>query len=74
MKKAKNGAEVFLVNKVPIPKLKKFIASGNENPHLFFKEFVKKQNVYEMPINDMWDVDTPEDIERTQQILIERGL
>ena len=69
---AKSGAEIFLVNKTPIPKLRKFIASGNENPHLFFKEFVKHQNVWEMPINDMWDVDTPEEVERTQNILLEK--
>ena len=40
---------------------------------IFLEKYVSEHVVFEMPIQDMWDVDTPETVLITEELLKKRG-
>jgi NDP-sugar pyrophosphorylase family protein len=64
----KSGGLIYLWNKMPFDEMQGFI-NNNDRFSLFMKKFIAENNVYEMPIKDIWDIDTPEDVKRSEEIL-----
>jgi len=67
--KVKSGGMVYLWFKNPFSLIKSFLSNKNYNFSHFLQQFIQKHNVLEMPINDLWDIDLPEDITQTENIL-----
>jgi len=65
----KAGGHIYLWYKTPFPLINRFILEGNQDISSFLQYFIKKHKVLEMPIKDMWDVDTPEAVTQTEKIL-----
>jgi dTDP-glucose pyrophosphorylase len=66
---AKSGGMVYLWFKNPFPLIRTFLADGNYRLRQFIQPFVQKHVVLEMPIKDIWDIDTYEDVLQTEKIL-----
>jgi choline kinase len=67
--KVKSGGMIYLWLKNPFPFIKTFLSNENYNFSHFLQHFIQNHNVLEMPINDLWDIDLPEDIVQTESIL-----
>jgi NDP-sugar pyrophosphorylase family protein len=68
------GGEAYFWYETPFPLVKKLISSGIQDWSIFMQTFIKKHKVFVMPIKDMWDVDTPEDVTQTENILLNRKI
>jgi len=67
--KVKSGGMVYLWLKNPFSLIETSLAEGNYKFKQFIQPFIQKHIVLEMPINDMWDIDTHEDVLQTEKIL-----
>jgi dTDP-glucose pyrophosphorylase len=67
--KTKAGGHIYIWYKTPFPLIYKLISDGIYDISVFLQCFIKKHKVLEMPIKDMWDVDTPEAVIQTENIL-----
>ena len=63
------GGSIFLWYTTPFPLVKELIAGGTQNPSTFLQKFIKNHKVLGMPIADLWDVDTLEDVKETEKVL-----
>lgn len=69
----KYGGMVYLWLSNPFSIIENHLACQNYKFSIFLEKYVLNHIVYEMPINDMWDVDTPEIALLTEEILKKRG-
>ncbi len=69
----KAGGHIYLWYKTPFPLIRKLVSNGIQDYSVFLQSFIKKHKVLEMPIKDMWDVDTPEAVKQTENILRSRA-
>ena len=67
------GGMVYLWISEPFSLIEPYFAKQNYKFSSFLEEYIPKHVVFEMPINDMWDVDTPEAADLTKEIFRERG-
>lgn len=73
MQAGKYGGMVYLWLNDPFPLIETHLLKQNYKFSAFLEQYIPKHLVYEMPIRDMWDVDTPETILLTKEILEKRG-
>lgn len=69
----KYGGMAYLWLSEPFSLIEPYFVKQNYKFSAFLEEYIPKHIVFEMPINDMWDVDTPEMTDLTKEILKERG-
>lgn len=69
----KYGGMVYLWLSNPFLIIDKYLSNQNYKFSAFLEEYIPSHTVYEMPINDMWDIDTPEAVSLTEEILKKRG-
>lgn len=69
----KYGGMVYLWLSNPFPLIEPYLSDQNYRFSAFLEDYISEHVVLEMPINDMWDVDTPEAAELTKEILTKRG-
>lgn len=69
----KYGGMIYLWLSNPFPLIGPYLSDQNYKFSAFLKDYIPKHTVFEMPINDMWDVDTPEVAVLTKEILKKRG-
>lgn len=69
----KYGGMVYLWLSSPFSLVDTYLSEQNYKFSAFLEDYIPKHRVFEMPVNDMWDVDTPEAAELTQKILKKRG-
>lgn len=69
----KYGGMVYLWLSDPFSLIGPYLSNQNYRFSAFLEEYILTHAVFEMPINDMWDVDTPETAVSTREILKNRG-
>jgi len=69
---SKAGGEIYLCYETPFPLIKELISSGIQGWAIFIQKFIKEHKVWGMLIKDIWDVDTPEEVIKTENILFDR--
>lgn len=69
----KYGGMVYLWLSTPFPLMEQYLAEHNYKFSAFLEYYIQQHVVSEMPICDMWDIDTPEAVEATNEILKRRG-
>lgn len=69
----KYGGMVYLWNSDPFPLIDIYLSQKNYKFSAFLEAYIPTHVVSEMPINDMWDVDTPETVLLTEEILRKRS-
>lgn len=69
----KYGGMVYLWLSNPFPLIDSYLSDQNYRFSAFLEDYIPKHVVLEMPINNMWDVDTPEAAELTKEILKKQG-
>lgn len=69
----KYGGMVYLWLSNPFSLIASYLSNRNYKFSAFLEDYIPKHIVLEMPINDMWDVDTPEAVSLTKEILKKRG-
>jgi len=65
----KAGGLVYLWFKNPFPLITDLSSNKKHSLKQIIQPLIEKQTVLEMPINDIWDVDTQEDVLQTERIL-----
>lgn len=65
----KYGGMVYLWNSDPFQIIDRYLMNQNYKFSFFLENYVLNHTVYEMPINDMWDIDTPEAVKLTEELL-----
>jgi len=68
--KVKSGGMVYLWLKNPFSLIEVLLSNKIYNFKHFIQPIIQKHIVLEMPIYDMWDVDTQEDVLQTEKILM----
>lgn len=69
----KYGGMVYLWLNSPFPLMDSYLSAGNYRFSSFLEDYIPTHAVSEMPIHDMWDVDTPEALSLTKEVLERRG-
>lgn len=71
----KYGGMVYLWIKNPFPIIDRFLSEYDYKFSAFLEQYILKLEhlVFEMPIQDMWDVDTPETVVLSEKLLKKRG-
>lgn len=69
----KYGGMVYLWLSNPFQIIDRYLLNQNYKFSAFLKDYVLSHTVYEMPVNDMWDIDTPESVMLTEEILKKWG-
>lgn len=69
----KYGGMVYLWLSNPFLLMDRYISEQNYKFSAFLEKYIQNHTVYEMPINDMWDIDTPEAALLTEELLEKRG-
>lgn len=69
----KYGGMVYLWLSNPFPLIDSYLSDQNYKFSAFLENYIPEHKVLEMPINDMWDVDTPEAAALTKEILKKQG-
>lgn len=69
----KYGGMVYLWLSNPFPIMDKYIINQNYKFSSFLEKYILEHVVFEMPISDMWDVDTPEAALLTEELFKKRG-
>lgn len=69
----KYGGMVYLWLSDPFRIIDKNLLNQNYSFSVFLEDYILEHTVYEMPINDMWDVDTPEVVKLTEELFRKRG-
>lgn len=69
----KYGGMVYLWLSNPFGMIDQYLSDQNYKFSSFLENYVLSHKVYEMPINDMWDVDTLESARMTEKLLKEWG-
>lgn len=69
----KYGGMVYLWLSNPFPLMDRYISEQDYKFSSFLEEYIQNHTVYEMPIHDMWDIDTPEAVRLTEELLEKRG-
>ncbi len=69
----KYGGMVYLWNSNPFPLIDRYLSKQNYKFSAFLEDYIPKHIVSEMPIHDMWDIDTPETVLLTEETLKRRG-
>ena len=69
----KYGGMIYLWLSNPFPIIDEHLLKRNYKFSVFLEEYISEHAVFEMPINDMWDVDTPEVALLTEELLKKRG-
>lgn len=69
----KYGGMVYLWLSDPFPIVDKHLLRQNYKFSAFLEKYISEHLVFEMPIKDMWDVDTPETVLMTEELLKKRG-
>lgn len=69
----KYGGMVYLWLSTPFSLMELYLSNQNYRFSAFLEDYIPKHVVLEMPIHDMWDVDTPETAAMTKEILKKRG-
>ncbi len=69
----KYGGMVYLWMSNPFSLMDRYISEQNYKFSSFLEEYIQNHTVYEMPINDMWDIDTPEAVMLTEELLEKWG-
>lgn len=65
----KYGGMVYLWLSSPFSIVDKHLSEQQYKISLFLEQYIPAHSVFEMPIEDMWDVDTPEEVRLTEEIL-----
>lgn len=65
----KYGGMVYLWLSSPFSGVDKHLSEQQYKISLFLEQYIPAHSVFEMPIEDMWDVDTPEEVRLTEEIL-----
>lgn len=73
LQEKKYGGMVYLWLREPFSLIEPYFVKQNYKLSAFLEEYIPKHVVFEMPINDMWDVDTPETADLTKELLKKRG-
>ena len=69
----KYGGMVYLWLSNPFSIVDSHIAKSSYKFSAFLEKYIPGHRVFEMPIQDMWDVDTPEVVLLTEELLKKRG-
>lgn len=69
----KYGGMVYLWISDPFQIIDNYLLNQNFKFSAFLEDYILDHTVYEMPVNDMWDVDTPEVLRSTEELLKKRG-
>lgn len=69
----KYGGMVYLWLSTPFSLMEAYLADHNYRFSAFLEDYIPRHMVYEMPIHDMWDIDTPEAAAMTKELLEIRG-
>lgn len=69
----KYGGMVYLWLTDPFPLVERHLAQRQYKLSLFLEQYIPTHQTFEMPIRDMWDVDTPEAVRLSEEILKKRG-
>lgn len=69
----KYGGMVYLWLSNPFSLIDKHLKKPNYKFSVFLEKYIPEHRVFEMPIQDMWDVDTPEAVLLTEELLKKRG-
>lgn len=69
----KYGGMVYLWLSDPFRISDNYLLNQNYKFSAFLEDYILDHTVYEMPVNDMWDVDTPEVLKLTEELLKKRG-
>lgn len=69
----KYGGMVYLWLTDPFPLVDRHLARRQYKLSLFLEQYIPTRQAFEMPIRDMWDVDTPEAVRLSEEILRKRG-
>lgn len=72
-KRKKYGGMVYLWLNNPFSNINRYLSNQNYKFSAFLEQYILNHRVYEMPINDMWDIDTPEVVSLTEEKLKEWG-
>lgn len=67
------GGMVYLWLRDPFPLVDMYLSRQGYKFSVFLENYVPNHLVYGMEIKDMWDVDTPEAVLMTREILMKRG-
>lgn len=70
----KYGGMVYLWLSDPFPIMDHYLRNQNYRFSAFLEDYISEHTVYEMPVDDMWDVDTPEALRLTEELLKKRGV
>lgn len=68
----KYGGMVYLWLSNPFPLVDKYLLCENYKLSSFLEHYISTHLAVEMPVKDMWDVDTPEAVSLTREILEKR--
>ncbi|MCM1251875.1 MAG: NTP transferase domain-containing protein [Clostridium sp.] len=71
--KQKYGGMVYLWLSSPFSIIDGYLANQNYKFSAFLENYILSHTVYEMPISDMWDIDTSDSVLLTEEILKKRG-
>jgi NDP-sugar pyrophosphorylase family protein len=69
----KYGGMISLWLASPFPLMDSYLSMKNYRLSSFLEEYIPTHTVSEMPIHDMWDIDTPEAAAMTKELLKRRG-
>ncbi|MCI9423496.1 MAG: NTP transferase domain-containing protein [Dorea sp.] len=69
----KYGGMVYLWLSDPFRIIDNYLLNQNYRFSSFLEDYISDHIVYEMSVNDMWDVDTPEVLRRTEELIKKRG-
>lgn len=69
----KYGGMVFLWLSDPFPLINDYLLRQNYKFSAFLENYIAEHSAFEMPIEDMWDIDTPETILATEKLMEKRG-
>lgn len=69
----KYGGMVYLWISDPFQIMDNYLVNQNYRFSAFLEDYILDHIVYEMPVKDMWDVDTPEALRLTEELLKKRG-
>lgn len=65
---------VYLWLSNPFPIVEEYLLKQSYKLSAFLEKYISDHRVFEMPIKDMWDVDTPEIVLITEELLKKRGV
>lgn len=69
----KCGGMVYLWLSNPFPIVEQYLCNQVNKFSIFLEAYIANHLAYEMPIHDMWDIDTPEAVLLTEELLKRRG-